>query len=96
MENRMTGQTHTLDLSRRGLLRRAGLIVGAGALVGAGLAATSAAADSKFSQAMAKYQPTPKGAAHCSNCSQFVPDTACKVVAGTVTAYGWCALWVHS
>ena len=90
----MTHQTHTLDISRRGLLRHAALVAGAGALIGAGLAATPAAAQAKFSQAMAKYQPTPKGAAHCSNCSQFQPDTACKVVAGPVTAYGWCALWV--
>jgi hypothetical protein len=90
----VTLTSHSLDLSRRGLLRRAALAAGAGALIG--LAATPAAAQAKFSQAMAKYQPTPKGPAHCSNCSQFVPDTACKVVAGPVTAYGWCALYAKS
>ncbi len=89
----MTGQAHILDISRRALLRRATMVAGAGALFGAALAATPAAAQSKFSQSMAKYQPTPKGPHDCGNCSQFQPATACKVVAGTVGATGWCMLW---
>jgi hypothetical protein len=89
----VTRETHTLDISRRGLLRHVALVAGAGALVGAGLAASPAAAQSKFSQSMAKYQATPKGGHDCGSCSQFQPATACKVVAGTVSATGWCMLW---
>lgn len=80
-----------IDLTRRGLFRDAALAAGAGALLG--LAATPAAADTKFSQKMAHYQGTPKGAARCSNCSQFQPASACKVVAGVVAPAGWCTLY---
>jgi hypothetical protein len=77
---------HTLNFSRRGLLLGA-------TLVGAGLASSPAVADTKFSQQMAKYQKTPKGAARCDNCSQFQPPSACKVVTGPVAASGWCQLY---
>lgn len=84
---------HTLNLSRRSLLRGAGLAAGAGALAIAGLAAGPAAAQSKFSQAMAKYQPTPKGAQRCEGCIQFESPNACKVVQGTISPSGWCLLF---
>ena len=85
---------HTLDLSRRGFMRSVGLVAGIGALVGAGLTAGPAAAGSKFSQAMAKYQPTPKGPGQtCSTCTQFQPAAACKVVDGEISANGWCFLY---
>jgi hypothetical protein len=83
----------TVNISRRGLLKRAALIGGAGALLATGLAASSAAADSKFAQKMAQYQPTPKGAARCDNCSQFQGPSSCKVVAGAISPSGWCQLY---
>jgi hypothetical protein len=91
----MTNSTsHTLDISRRRFMRSVGLVAGVGALIGAGLAATPAAAGSKFSQAMAKYQPTPKAPGQtCSTCTQFEPAAACKVVDGTISANGWCFLY---
>lgn len=79
-----------IDLTRRGLFRDAAFLAGAGALLGM---ATPAAADTKFSQKMAHYQSTPKGAARCSNCSLFQPASACKVVAGVVSPAGWCTLY---
>jgi hypothetical protein len=84
---------HPLDLSRRGFMRKVSLAAGVGALVGAGLAAGPAAAGSKFSQAMAKYQPTPKGAQRCANCSQFQYPEACKVVDGKIMPDAWCQLY---
>ena len=66
---------HTLDLSRRHLLRGVTMAVGAGALAAITLAASPAAAGAKFSQKMAQYQPTPKGAQNCANCVQFQPAT---------------------
>jgi hypothetical protein len=86
---------HTLDLSRRGFLRSFGVVAGVGALVGAGLAATAAQAGSKFSQAMAKYQSTPKGADRCANCSQYESAATCKVVEGKVEPNGWCFLYAR-
>ena len=86
-------QFHRLDLSRRNFLRFAGVAAGAGALIGAGVAATPAAADAKFSQNMAKYQPTPKGAASCRTCTQWEGASACRVVSGTISASGWCMLF---
>ncbi len=88
-------KTHTLDLSRRGFMRSVGLAAGVGALVGAGLAASPAAAASKFSQSMAKYQPTPKAADRCANCSQYQSPGACKVVESPIAPNGWCFLYVR-
>jgi hypothetical protein len=84
---------HTLDVSRRRFLRGASLAAGAGVLLGAGLAASSAAAETKFSQKLAQYQSTPKGPARCDNCSQFQGPASCKVVAGAVSPSGWCQLY---
>jgi len=87
--------SHTLDLSRRGFMRSVGLAAGVGALVGAGFAASPAAAASKFSQAMAKYQSTPKGADRCANCSQYESAATCRVVDGKVEPNGWCFLYAR-
>jgi hypothetical protein len=81
---------HHLDISRRRLMRN---VTFAGAFVAVAAASSPALADSKFSHAMAKYQPTPKGAARCDNCSQFQAPSSCKVVASPVSAPGWCALY---
>ncbi len=91
----MSGKSlHTLDMSRRNMLRGAALVAGVSALVGAAAAAGPAAADSKFSKAMAKYQASPKGGARCGACSQFQPPSdTCRVVAGQVSPEGWCLLY---
>jgi hypothetical protein len=86
-------QFHTLDLSRRKFFTFAGIAAGAGVLLSA--AAGPAVADSKFSQSMAKYQPTPKGSASCATCTQFEPPDSCKVVAGKIAATGWCLLYAR-
>ena len=83
---------YRLDISRRRLLRSATLAVASGAFVAAASSAP-ALADSKFSHAMAKYQPTPKGAARCDNCSQFKTPSACAVVASPISASAWCQLY---
>jgi hypothetical protein len=85
----------TLEISRRRLLRASTFALGASALVGAGLGASPAIAGSKFSQSMAKYQPTPKGAQSCDNCTQFQPPAACAVVEGKISPSGWCFLYAR-
>jgi hypothetical protein len=92
----MTEQSfRPFDISRRRLLRGAGFAFGAASLVGAGLSAAPAAAANKFPQAQAKYQTTPKGPQHCSNCTQFQPPASCQVVDGKISPNGWCLLYTH-
>ena len=84
---------HTLDLSRRSFLRNAATIAGAAAAMAALAAPTTASAGLKFSQTMAKYQPLPKGAQDCANCSLFEPSSSCKIVDGKIAVQGWCQLY---
>ena len=81
--------SHGLRLSRRGFIGAAALTSGVALLRPA-----PATAGSKFSQSMAKYQSTPKGAQRCDGCTQFQGPDACKVVEGKVAASGWCLLYV--
>jgi hypothetical protein len=49
-----------------------------------------------ITQANARYQTKPKGAAQCSKCSYFIPGAnatangSCKQVAGVISPNGWC------
>ncbi|HLI66100.1 MAG TPA: hypothetical protein VKU90_07020 [Caulobacteraceae bacterium] len=88
----MTVFTHSLDLSRRSLLRGAAFATG-GAVLAAAAFASPAAAQSKLAQKTANYQPIPKGSARCNSCSQWQAPTDCKVVVGPVSPTGWCSLY---
>lgn len=58
---------------------------------------TSAAAPAepaKATQASVQYQAEPKGTQKCANCIHFVAESnTCKVVEGTISPEGWCAIW---
>jgi hypothetical protein len=85
---------HT-TFSRRGIIRRAAVITGGGAVVAAGLTKNFASAqDAKVTQAQAQYQTTPKDKAQCNSCASFIAPASCKLVSGTVSPSGWCALYV--
>lgn len=56
----------------------------------AGAAASPAAAQQKVSQAEALYQDRPNNGFSCAACALFRPPAACVVVAGTISATGWC------
>jgi len=78
-------------ISRRSLLKGAPL---AATAVSIGcLASGQAAAQTKLSQALAKYQNTPKDGAQCSNCSKFVAPSSCTIVADPITPEGWCQFY---
>lgn len=77
-------------VSRRRFLSAAA--IGGGALFGAGLIGASPAA-AKLPQAAAKYQATPKGKQQCDNCALWQAPSACKLVDGTISPTGWCALY---
>jgi hypothetical protein len=77
-------------ISRRVMLAGTTLALGVGA---AGAAVRRAAAQTKISQAAAKYQTTPKGPQSCAVCVNFQPPTSCRFVDGTISPNGWCTLF---
>jgi len=89
-----SNNVHTLDLSRRRVLRGAALVAGGGALLGAGLTGLSAiAAPTKLAKKDAGYQTMPKGKQRCDNCLQWQPPRSCKIVAGVISPRGWCSIY---
>jgi hypothetical protein len=87
----MTDSNHRCErISRRAVLANAALALGATA---SAVAATQATAQTKISQAEAKYQASPKGQQSCAVCVQFQPPNACKFVQGTISPTGWCQLF---
>ncbi len=50
--------------------------------------------ETKVSPQVAQYQDSPKGEQRCSGCAHFVAPNSCKLVAGQISADGWCALFV--
>jgi hypothetical protein len=49
-----------------------------------------AATQTKASQQEAEYQPEPKNGFSCAVCAQFRPPGDCTIVAGDISAKGWC------
>ena len=87
--------TGSLGISRRHVLTIAAgaagaSITGATAVIGTSTPAKAA----KAPQKIVKYQDTPKGEQRCENCVQFEAPSTCKTVEGTVTAQGWCTVYV--
>lgn len=73
-------------------------------LKGAPLAATAvslecvtpgeaAAQQDKMSQALSRYQNTPKDGQQCSTCSRFVAPSSCAIVVDPITPQGWCQFY---
>jgi hypothetical protein len=78
--------TRHQDGKTRRTLLRAGL-----AALGGGVAIRAQAQDAqKIDQKVVQYQTTPKGEQKCSNCVNFEPPSACKIVSGTIVPEGWC------
>jgi hypothetical protein len=81
-----------IDLSRRLLMQKAAAASGAFTMLGA--IANDAAAQAKSPPQVAGYQSEPNGGQRCGNCQHFQPPSACKVVAGRISAQGWCRLYI--
>ena len=80
-----------IELSRRMLIQKAAAASGAFTMLGT--IANSAAAQAKSSPQVAGYQSEPNGGQRCGICQHFQPPSACKVVAGRISAQGWCRLY---
>ncbi|TAL89450.1 MAG: iron oxidase [Rhodanobacter sp.] len=94
--------TDTINESRRTLIRNGITIAAVGAVAATGLLKSGPArAQSKASQAVAMYQPTPHGKDQCDNCIHFVPgktptaNGTCKVVEGDIAPQGWCVMYAR-
>ena len=60
------------------------------------LAANDATAvTSKADQKTANYRDYPKNGLSCTQCKAFRPPNACQLVAGGVSANGWCNLFAE-
>jgi hypothetical protein len=91
---RKTTTISNAKLSRRGLLGAALCAAGALPIVGTVIVTGEARAQAKMPKSAVAYQDHPKGSQDCSNCALFQPPSACKNVAGEVSAKGWCSIWV--
>lgn len=80
------------DLSRRHFFP---LAIGSSAAIGLALfgGVDAALAQSKTSQATAKYQDHPKNGQQCSGCNYFRAPHGCQLVAGTISPNGWCSFF---
>lgn len=88
-----TQHFHTLELSRRRLLRSAVFVAAGGALAGNLMTSSAAAAPHKMPQQAVAYQPTAKGGLRCDGCTQWAPPNACTTVTGDIASSGWCTLY---
>jgi hypothetical protein len=86
--NRRSGR-----LTRRGLLALGGFAAGGAAWLSVSAGPTTAAAASKESQKLARYQPGPNGKLRCDNCLQWRPPSSCVLVEGDISPSGWCLLY---
>ncbi len=77
------------ELSRRSVLQGAAGAAGASALV----RRDSRPGFTKSPQAASRYQDQPNGGQRCGNCLHFQPPSSCKIVAGKISANGWCAIY---
>jgi hypothetical protein len=87
-------QVPRAGLSRRGVLGTALCAMGALPIIGTVIATDEARAQAKMPKSAVAYQDHPKGSQDCSNCALFQPPSACKNVAGEISAKGWCSIWV--
>ncbi len=69
------------------------LLLGVGLVAATGAISSRVLAQSKLSQAQAKYQDKPKGDQRCDGCVQFLSPNGCKVVDGKISPSGWCMLY---
>lgn len=98
----MKKRDNEFDASRRSLLKNGATIAAIGAVATTGLLKSGPArAQSKASQAVAMYQPTPHGKDQCDNCIHFIPgktpkdNGTCKVVEGVIAPQGWCVMYAR-
>lgn len=82
-----------IELSRRLLMQEAAAASGAFAMSAAIANSAAAQLQAKSPPQVAGYQSQPNGGQRCGLCQHFQPPSSCKVVAGQISAQGWCRLF---
>jgi hypothetical protein len=91
-----------VEISSRRLVLHGALAAGCSLIVPITLFSSAASgADSatpeatkKLPPASVQYQTEPKGELKCGGCANFIAKSnTCKLVAGKISANGWCSLW---
>jgi hypothetical protein len=82
-------------ISRRSLLKGAPVAAATAVSLGC-LTGEAMAQQAKLSQALSKYQATPKDGQQCSNCSHFVAPSSCAIVVDPIAPEGWCQFYVKA
>ena len=77
-------------ISRRSLLKGAPLVAATAVSLGGLTPGEAMAQQPKMSQALSKYQDTPKNGQQCSTCSRFVAPASCSIVVDPIVPQGWC------
>jgi hypothetical protein len=81
-------------ISRRWLLKGAPLVAAAAVSLESLTPGEATAQQAKLSQALSKYQDTPKNGQQCSTCSRFVAPASCSIVVDPIIPQGWCQFFV--
>ena len=82
-----------IELSRRLLLQKAATVASAVTVLGIIVEGAAAQVRVESPPQVAGYQAEPNGGQRCGTCQHFQPPSACKVVAGRISAQGWCRLY---
>jgi hypothetical protein len=83
-------------ISRRSLLRGAPVVAATAVSLGFLTPGEATAQQTKLSQALSKYQDTPKNGQQCSTCSRFVAPASCAIVVDPIAPQGWCQFYVKA
>ena len=81
-------------ISRRSLLKGAPLVVATAVSLDCLTPGEAEAQQPKMSQALSKYQDTPKNGVQCSTCKHFVAPASCAIVVNPIVPQGWCQFYV--
>ena len=81
------------SISRRSLLKGAPLVAATAVTLDGLTPGEATAQQTKLSQALSKYQDTPKNGQQCSTCSRFVAPASCAIVDDPIVPQGWCQFY---
>jgi hypothetical protein len=83
-------------ISRRSLLKGAPLVAATAVSLDCMTPGEATAQQTKLSQALSKYQDTPKNGQQCSTCSRFVAPASCAIVVDPIVPQGWCQFYAKA
>jgi hypothetical protein len=83
-------------ISRRSLLKGAPLVAATAVSLDCLTPGEATAQQTKLSQALSKYQDTPKDGQQCSTCSRFVAPASCAIVVDPIAPQGWCQFYAKA